>query len=70
MSLCEQILRVKKTTSTSKFKAELGLFPFRINIEKQMFKYFQRIPLLKEDSCLRKALNEECKTRILGGWSI
>ena len=36
---CKIILGVKNNTSSSKVLGELGQFPFRISIEKQMFKY-------------------------------
>ena len=34
MSLCKQVLGVRKTTSNKKFLAELGGLPFKIYIER------------------------------------
>ena len=58
-SFCKQILGA----SNSKVLGELGSFPFRISIETQLFKYLQRIPLLKEDCYLRKYFNEELASK-------
>ena len=46
---------------------ELGRFSLRICIETQLFKYLQRIPLLKEDCYLGKAFNEELANKE-SGW--
>ena len=43
-SLCTQILGVKNNTSSLKELGELGRFPLRISIERQLLKYLQRIP--------------------------
>ena len=42
-----------------KVLGELSRFPFRITIKIQLFKYLQRVPVVKEDCYLRKAFNEE-----------
>ena len=67
LSLCKQIVRVKNNTSSSKVFGELGRFSLRICIETQLFKYLQRIPLLKEDCYLGKAFNEELANKE-SGW--
>ena len=65
-SLCTQILGVKNNTSSLKELGELGRFPLRISIERQLLKYLQRIPWVKKDCYLRKAFNEELANKESG----
>ena len=58
VSLCKQVLEVRKTTSNIQVLAEVGRLPFKIYIETQMFKYLQSLHFLEENSYLRKVLNE------------
>ena len=53
-SLCTQILGVKNITSSLKELGELGRFPLRISIERQLFKYLQRIRLAKKEELINK----------------
>ena len=65
--LFKQILGVKNNTSSSKVFGELGRFPFRISIEKQMFKYLQRTLFGKKGCYLCKVFNEELSNKE-SGW--
>ena len=67
LSLCKEIVGVKNNISSSKVLGALGQFPFGISIETQLLKYLQRIPFVKEDCNLRKALNEELANKE-SGW--
>ena len=59
MSMCKQILGVKKFTSNIKVLSELGRTPLKIDIETKMFKYFQRFPFIETNRYLFKAFKEE-----------
>ena len=48
MSMCKQILGVKKFTNNIKVLSELGRTPLKIDIETKMFKYFQRFPFTEQ----------------------
>ena len=49
MSLCKQVLRVRKTTSNIKVLVKLSTLVFKTYIETQMFKYLERLPFLEEN---------------------
>ena len=59
MSMCQQILVVKKFTNNIKVLAELGRTPLKIDIETKMFKFFQRSPFTETNRYLFKAFQEE-----------
>ena len=40
--MCKQVLGVNKRSNNVNTLAELGRYPFFVNIESQIFKYFQR----------------------------
>ena len=46
--MCKQILGTNKNVNNIKVLAGVGRVPFKINIETQMFKYWQRFPVLNE----------------------
>ena len=52
---------VRKTTCNIKVLVDLGRPPFKIYIETQMLKCSQRLPFWKENTYLRKTINEEIK---------
>ena len=56
LPMCKQILGVGKSM---KVLAELGGSPYSINIETQMFKYFQRLPFLDSGTYLFQAFQIE-----------
>ena len=56
MSMCKQLLGVKKFTSGIKVLSELGRTPLKIDIETKMFKYFQRFPFIETNRYLSKNL--------------
>ena len=59
MSICKQILGVKKFTTNIKVLSKLGRMLLNINIETKMFKYFQRLPSIETNGYLFKAFTEE-----------
>ena len=59
MSICKQILGVKKFTNNIKILSELGRAPLKIDIETKMSKYFQIFPFIKANRYLFKAFKEE-----------
>ena len=52
---------VRKTTCNIKVLVDLGRPPFKTYIETQMLKCSQRLPFWKENTYLRKTINEEIK---------
>ena len=54
MSMCKQILGVKKFTNSTKVLSELGRPPLKIDIETKMFKYFQRFAFIETNRYLFK----------------
>ena len=54
MSMCKQIVGVKKFTNNINVLSELGRTPPKINIETKMFKYFQRFPFSETNRYLLK----------------
>ena len=54
---------VRKTTSNIQVLAELGSLLFKTYIETEMFKYLQCLPVLEENTYLRKDKNEEIKIK-------
>ena len=61
LSMCKQILGVTKRANNIKTLAELGRYPIYINIETQIFKYFQRFTFVDKERCVYKAFQEELK---------
>ena len=59
MSMCKQILAVKKFTNNIKVLSELARTLLKIDIEIKMFKYFQRFPFIETNRYLFKAFKEE-----------
>ena len=59
ISMCKQILGVKKIANNIKVLSELGRTPVKIDIETKMFKYFQRFPFIETNRYLFKAFKEE-----------
>ena len=59
MSMCKQILGVKKFTNNIKVLSELGRTLLKIDIETKMFKFFQRFPFIETKRYLFKAFKEE-----------
>ena len=47
MSICKQLLVVKKFTTNIKVLSKLGRTPLKINIETKMFKYSEDFHLVK-----------------------
>ena len=66
VSMYKQVLGVGKYVNNMKTLAEFGKTPLKINIETQMFKYFQRFVFLQENRYVFKAFQEEHSTR--EGW--
>ena len=54
MSMCKQILGVKKFTNNIKVLSELRRTRLKKNIKTKMFKYFQRFPFIESDRYLLK----------------
>jgi len=59
--MCKQILGVNKRASNVNTLAELGRYPLKINIECQIFKFFQRFIFVDKKRFLYKAFQEEMK---------
>ena len=59
MSMCKQILGVKKFTINIKVLSGLGRKPLKIDIEAIMFKYFQRFPFIETNRYFFKAFKED-----------
>ena len=59
MSMCKQILVVKKFTINIKVFSEFGRKPLKIDIEAIMFKYFPRFPFIETNRYLFKAFKED-----------
>ena len=59
MSICKQLLVVKKFTTNIKVLSKLGRTPLKINIETKMFKYFRRFPFSETNGYLFKAFTKE-----------
>ena len=47
MSVCKQMLGVKKFTNNIKVLSKLERIPLKVDIETKMFKYFQRFPFIQ-----------------------
>ena len=58
LSLCKPILGVPKYANNAMTLSQLGRTPFSMNIETQMFKYFQRYPKLIKESFLQLAFQD------------
>ena len=69
LSMCRQVLGVKRNTNSMKVLAELGRVPFKVEVETAMFKYLERYPFIGKDRLLYKAFAEEIKICETGGQS-
>ena len=59
LSMCKQVLGVNKRSNNVNTLAELGRYPLFINIESQIFKYFQRFVYVDKNRFLYKAFQHE-----------
>ena len=59
LSMCKQILGINKSSNNVNCLAELGRYPLQVEIEQQIFKYFQRFIYIDKDRYLYKAFQEE-----------
>ena len=57
--MCKQVLGVNKRSNNVNTLAELGRYPLLINIESQIFKYFQRFVYVDKNRLLYKAFQHE-----------
>ena len=57
--MCKQVLGVNKRSNNVNTLAELGRYPLFINIESQIFKYFQRFVFVDNNRLLYKAFQHE-----------
>ena len=61
VSLCKQVLGIRKAASNIQVLAELHRLPFKTYTETQMFKYLQRLPYSCQD--LMVIMNEAAPKR-------
>ena len=70
LSMCKQILGIHKRANNVATLSELGRYPFSIDIDVQIFKYFQRFIYVDKERYLYKAFQEECVSDFVDseGW--
>jgi len=64
LSMCKQLLGLKKRANYVNTFAELGRFALYTNIESQIFKYFERFVHIDKESILYKVFQEELLNNI------
>ena len=70
LSMCKQVLGINKRGNNVSTLSELGRYPLYIDIETQIFKYFQRFIHIEKDRFSYKAFQEQCSLDIMNktGW--
>jgi len=59
LSMCKQILGVKKRSNNVSTLSEFARFPLYVDIETQVFKFFQRFIYVQKNKILYKAFQEQ-----------